>query len=335
MNRKEFLKGTGLASLWLALPKTDLQAKPKTQWDNDDCVLIPSETAGPFPLDLTENNFYFRQDVRETQEGVQLNLKLKIIGVENCEPMANLRVNIWHCSKEGYYSGYSGNNNPGQAGLTYLRGYQFTDANGEVEFITILPGWYNGRICHIHFQVYVSSAYAAVSQLTFPIETKNAIYLDNPNIYTKGADPLSFAQDNIFSDGHQYQLATLEENTDTGGYNSYMEVAIQGSGTTGVGHIEKETAKVFELGQNFPNPYKDQTQIPITLKQDADLRLELWDLSGKKVATILDEHKSAGSYQIEVNPGSLGLPSGNYMYQLEAKNENGIFRLPKMMTLHR
>ena len=112
---------------------------------------------------------FFRQDVREDEEGVQLNLRMKILGTDNCGPLPNVRVNIWHCSKDGWYSGYDGNNNPGQDGLTYLRGYQITDANGEVEFITILPGWYTGRICHIHFQVYVNSAYAAISQLTFPI----------------------------------------------------------------------------------------------------------------------------------------------------------------------
>ena len=332
MNRKEFLKSAGIVGLGMSLPSAKCAGKSTKTSTVDECVLIPSETAGPFPLDLTENNFYFRQDVRETEEGVQLNLKLKIIGVDNCEPMENLRVNIWHCSKDGLYSGYSGNNNPGQEGLTYLRGYQFTDANGEVEFITILPGWYNGRICHIHFQVYVSSSYAAISQLTFPIDIKNSIYEANSDLYTKGVDPLNFSQDNIFSDGHEYQLATLTENTNTGGYDSYMEVAIQGSGTVGVGHIEREIEKVFELGQNFPNPYSDTTTIPFELHQSSDIALELWDLSGKKVATVLNEKMNSGTYNIEVNPKSLGLAKGNYVYQLEAKNDNGIFRLPKLMT---
>ena len=60
--------------------------------------------------------------------------------------MQNVRVNIWHCDKDGLYSGYNT-----ETSLTYLRGYQFTDANGEVEFITIFPGLYTGRTCHIHF----------------------------------------------------------------------------------------------------------------------------------------------------------------------------------------
>lgn len=335
MNRKDFLKGAGLAGLGLALPTSKISASPTNKLELvNDCVLIPSETAGPFPLDLTENQTFFRQDIRESEEGVQLNVKLKIVGLDNCEPMSNVRVNIWHCDKDGVYSGYNTGNNPGDPNGTQLRGYQFTDANGEVEFITIFPGWYNGRICHIHFQVYVSSSYSAISQLTFPIDAKNDLYSDNSSLYTKGDDPLSFAQDNIFSDGHEYQLATLEENT-TGGYSSYLEVTVQGSGTTGIGHIERETAKVFELGQNFPNPYQDRTTIPINLKQASDLKLELWNLSGRKVATVLNERKGAGEYQIEVNPSQLGLPNGNYVYQLEANNGNGIFRLPKIMTVQK
>lgn len=334
MNRKEFLRGVGLASVALTLPKVQLSAHPNPTIATEGlCTLIPSETAGPFPLDLTENTTFFRQDVREIQQGVQLNLRLKILGVNNCEPMQNVRVNIWHCSKEGVYSGYNTGNNPGDANATHLRGYQFTDANGEVEFITVFPGWYNGRICHIHFQVYVSSSYAAVSQLTFPLDAKNALYAANSSVYTKGVDPLSFSGDGIFADGYDTQVATLEANPDTGGYRSYLEVGVQGSGTTGVGHIERETAKVFELGQNFPNPYHDHTVIPVTIKQASHVRLELWDVSGKKVATVLEQYMEIGEHHINVDPSSMGLPTGTYIYQLEARNGNGVFRMPKVMTV--
>jgi protocatechuate 3,4-dioxygenase beta subunit len=331
MNRKEFLKSAG-AGLGMVFVGKELAAAPLVQ-QTSTCTLIPSETAGPFPLDLSENTAFFRKDIRETQQGVRLNLKLRIVGAGNCLPMRNVRVNIWHCDKDGVYSGYNVANNRGDANSTYLRGYQFTDANGEVEFITIFPGWYTGRICHIHFQVYVSSTYSAVSQLTFDIAAKNALYTANRTIYTKGTDPLSYSQDNIFSDGYALQLATLTPNTTTGGYDSFMQVTVQGNGTTGVGHIEKETAKVFELGQNFPNPYRTTTTIPFTLKQAAIVRMELWDLSGRKVATVLpDEIRSAGEHMLEINPALWGLPIGNYMYQLVATTSQGTFVVPKMMT---
>src|SRR5262245_27378242 len=157
MNKREFLKTTGLLGVASLLPfgKSVTEVAAAT---TGGCVLIPIETAGPFPLDLTANPYYFRQDITEGKPGVPFNLRLRIIGDRNCQPMQNLRVNIWHCDKDGLYSGYNS-----QVGLTYLRGDQITDANGEVEFITIFPGWYPGRVCHIHFQVYVSTSYAAIS----------------------------------------------------------------------------------------------------------------------------------------------------------------------------
>jgi len=330
MNRKEFLKGIGALGVGsiIASKSELLNAKPNTP---PACVLIPTETAGPFPLDLTENNVFFRKSIKESKTGVPLNVKLKIIGSDNCQPMQNLRVNIWHCDKDGLYSGYSENNNPGQAGLTYCRGYQFTDANGLVEFETIFPGWYNGRICHIHFQVYVSTIYAAVSQLTFPVTEKNNLYTSNSNLYTKGADPMTFAQDNIFSDGYNYQLATLTPNA-TGGYDCYLEVSIKGSGTTGYAVLEPETGGYFKMKQNYPNPFQTQTVIPLSIIKTGEVRLEIWNTEGELVKTIQKGKLEAGDYQLDLNLKELGLSLQNYVYQIVYSNSDGEFRQAKMMT---
>ncbi len=336
MNKREFLKAVGMASFAAVLPLGKMIASvSESKLSVGGCVLIPSETAGPFPLDLTENAFYFRQDVREDRTGAQFNLRMKIIGLEDCLPMQNVRVNIWHCSKDGLYSGYDTGINAGQTGLTYLRGYQITDANGEVEFISIFPGWYPGRICHIHFQVHVSSNYSAVSQMTFDLEDKNAIYSTFSDLYTEGADPLDYSQDGVFSDGHAYQLATISANESTGGYDGFIEVTVQGSGTVGVGHLERETAKVVGLGQNFPNPFQDTTVIPFNLKESSFVQIELWNLEGKKVATPVSKTFGSGNQQVEINLASLGLPIANYVYQIEVKNDKGKFRTCKMMTATR
>lgn len=332
MNKRDFLKATGLLGAASLIP-----FKKTAAGTGSSCVLIPSETPGPFPLDLTDNNFYFRQDIRENRDGVQLNQKIKIIGLDNCLPMQNVRVNIWHCDKGGSYSGYStqAGNTTNEVGQTWLRGYQITDANGEVELITIFPGWYNGRVCHIHFQVFVSSSYSAVSQLTYDHATKNALYAANSSIYTKGADPLSPADDGIFSGNYQYQLATLTPNATTGGYDSYLEVTVQGSGSQTTGYIERQNAKQFSLGQNYPNPYSGETTIPFTLQQQSEVTIELWDLMGRRVATVVKQNFSAGEQRIAISPKSLNIPAGNYVYQLIVKNSSGTFKDCKMMTAAR
>lgn len=335
MERKDFLKGIGILGLGSVLPVNKAQAAVNALGPQAGpaCALIPTETAGPFPLDLTANSAFFRNDVREDRTGTVLNLKMKIVGVNDCLPMPNLRVNIWHCDKDGLYSGYDQGNNAGQAGKTYLRGYQMTDANGEVSFITIFPGWYPGRICHIHFQVYVSSVYAAVSQLTFDHTSTNALYAANPGEYTKGPDPLTVNTDGIFSDGYSYQVATLAPNSGTGGYDAYLEVGIQGSGTTGLAALEPETGGQFKLKQNFPNPFKDKTTIPFTLTNPSDATIILFDLMGRKTGEIKMNSLSAGEHEMEIDFKYLGIAPANYIYQLEVKNSNGRFAQCKMMTM--
>lgn len=328
MKRKDFLRGFGLAGLTTLLPKPNFSSQKIASGPQPpNCTLIPAETAGPFPLDLTENQTFFRQDVREDRTGARHDLKIKIIGLENCEPMQNIRVNIWHCDKDGLYSGYQT-----ETGKTYLRGYQITDANGEVNFITVFPGWYTGRICHIHFQAYVSSVYAAISQLTYPIEEKNDIYEEYAELYTKGPDPRNFNQDGIFADGYTYQLASLTYNPDTDAYESYLEVTIQGSGLTGLSQAEPETGGQFKLYQNQPNPYYEETVIPFEMKFSGDAFLELWDLSGKKIAELNQRGLSVGNYTFKISPYRLGIPISNYVYQLRVENNSGIFRQAKMMT---
>ena len=331
MKRRELVKGLAWIGVASAFPF------PKTNAGNrfsppGACTLIPSETAGPFPLDLTTNQTFFRQTINETKTGTILTVKLRIIGSTNCLPMRNLRVNIWHCDKDGLYSGYDNSMNSGQAGLTYCRGYQITDTNGEVTFKTIFPGWYSGRLCHIHFQVYVSASYAAVSQLTFDVATKNAIYAAASTLYTKGADPLTAASDNVFSDGVSLQTATLTKDATGGGYTSTLDVTIQGTGTTGVNEVEIETGGQFKLGQNYPNPYFDRTTIPFKLNNAADVRMLLWDIQVKTVAEIKRPNLGVGEHQIAVNLCELSLPTGNYAYVLETINEQGVFHQMKLMS---
>jgi protocatechuate 3,4-dioxygenase beta subunit len=336
MNKKEFLKTAGLAGFASMIPFGNVFAGAGASHKTNSCTLIPSETAGPYPFDLSGNTAMYRQDIREGNNGLQLNLKLKFIGANNCLPMNNLRVDVWHCNKDGYYSEYA--NQPGYLGTqshlneTFFRGIQMTDANGEVNFITILPGWYTSRVCHIHFQVFLSSVLQATSQFTFPEALKNSIYSSNSLYSAHGVDGQTIANDNVFSDGVSYQTATLTLNTSTGGYDSYLEITINGSGTTGLQNLEPETGGQFKLGQNFPNPYSDETNIPFTLFNDANVTIELFDLQTKKVAEVKRNNLSAGKQNINININSLGIAGGNYIYQITVETNAGVFRQCKMMT---
>ncbi len=339
MKRKEFLRGVGLVGLGSLLPvgKASADSGVSAAKSRSACVLIPSETEGPFPLDLTTTNSatYFRSDLRETQAGVDLHVKMKIFGLSNCAPMTNVRVNIWHCNNLGIYSGYNYNINAGDLNATFLRGYQMTDAYGEVSFLTKFPGHYSGRVTHIHFQVYVSSAYKAVSQFTFDTNLKNALYTANSSTYN-GTDTQSITTDNVFSDGYANQLGTLTKNSD-GSYSTYFEASIQGSGSgsMGMAHYEGETGGQFKLGQNFPNPHTGLTSIPFTLNAASQVQIDIYDLQARKVATIGKGNLAPGEYIVPVDFEALGIAAGSYLYQIQVSNSNGVFRQVKMMTAAR
>ena len=332
MKRSQFLKSLGaVVALPASLPLVgSAQRLASGLPQRSNCVLIPSETPGPFPLDLTDNEFFFRQDIREDREGVRLRQRVRIVGADNCEPMANVRVNIWHCDRDGDYSGYAA---MGSEGLTYCRGYQMTDANGECEFMTIFPGWYPGRVTHVHFQVFVSSQYSVVSQWTWPHEDAVAAVNANLELYPAGPDPLSPSQDGVFVDGFDLQLADLAWDEDEQEFVSFYEATVEGAGTSGVGYQEMQNATVFQVGQNFPNPVSTATEIPLELKQAGEVFWALWSTEGQCVHFADLGTLPAGQHAIAVDFEALGLPAASYLYRVEVETGGGRYTDVKRMTL--
>ncbi|MEX1124803.1 MAG: intradiol ring-cleavage dioxygenase [Acidimicrobiia bacterium] len=190
------------------------------------CVLIPEETAGPYPLDLSGEEVFVRTDITEGGPGVPVALTLTLVNASaDCAPTANARVDLWHCDADGVYSGYS---QPGSdtTGETFCRGIQVSDSNGQVTFQTIHPGWYQGRITHIHFQAFLENGLVATSQIAFPPEITEAVYAVEPYA-AKGPNSSvpTFADDNVFSDGTQYQMATVTGDAGSG-YSATLLVGI-------------------------------------------------------------------------------------------------------------
>lgn len=97
----------------------------------------------------------------------------------------------------------------------------------------------------------------------------------------------------------------------------------------------RETGGQFVLGQNFPNPHEGETTIPFTLTNPADVRLDLFDPLGRKVAGVVRRGLDAGPHRIPLNLRGLGLPAGDYSYQLQVANRYGTYRQRMPMTAAR
>lgn len=211
------------------------------------CQAQPQETAGPYPADgsqasnqrlnvLTQSGVV-RQDIRSslgggnTATGVPLTVTLQLVNTKNaCAPLAGYAVYLWHCTKDGAYSLYS----TGITNETYLRGVQQADANGLLTFTTIVPGCYDGRYPHMHFEVYPTLASAVVatnalltSQLTFQTSMLEAVYATSAYATSlTNYRHISLATDNVFSnDSGVTQVATVNGSV-SAGYTANLVVGL-------------------------------------------------------------------------------------------------------------
>ena len=82
--------------------------------------------------------------------------------------------------------------------------------------------------------------------------------------------------------------------------------------------VEVSTPYTYSLSQNYPNPFNPSTKISWQLKNDGFITLKVYDQLGKEVATLVNEEKPAGSYEMEFNASSLA--SGVYYYRISAGN---------------
>jgi hypothetical protein len=83
----------------------------------------------------------------------------------------------------------------------------------------------------------------------------------------------------------------------------------------------------FVLNQNYPNPFNPTTILSYNLKTDANVKLTVYNVVGQSVRVLVDEHQSAGYYEISFDASDL--PAGIYLYKLQV----GEYSSVKRMTL--
>jgi hypothetical protein len=76
----------------------------------------------------------------------------------------------------------------------------------------------------------------------------------------------------------------------------------------------------FKLEQNYPNPYNSSTLIGYYLQEPGWVKIKLYDIAGKEIATLVNEVQGTGGYGI---PVSLDIPSGIYFYRMVFIPRNG------------
>ncbi|MBP3193843.1 DUF4838 domain-containing protein [Natronogracilivirgula saccharolytica] len=78
---------------------------------------------------------------------------------------------------------------------------------------------------------------------------------------------------------------------------------------------QEEQPDTYELGQNYPNPFNPVTQIRFAVPEQSHVTLEVYNVLGQRVTTLLNEEKSPGRYEVTFD--GAGLSSGVYLYRLQ------------------
>ncbi len=99
------------------------------------------------------------------------------------------------------------------------------------------------------------------------------------------------------------------------------------SGTNGIAAERTSLPQTYLLSQNYPNPFNPSTTITFALPKAGYTKLVVYDLLGRRVATLVDGFVNAGTHTIRFEDSRL--PSGVYLYQLES----GSYRATRRMTL--
>ncbi|MBK8551427.1 MAG: T9SS type A sorting domain-containing protein [Ignavibacteria bacterium] len=153
----------------------------------------------------------------------------------------------------------------------------------------------------------------------FEIErSSNNVWTKVGNVAGNGtvnsASSYSFTDRGLATGNYNYRLKQIDFNGNFEYFNLSNEINI------GI-------PSSYDMSQNYPNPFNPSTTINFDVPTDGNVSIRLFDMSGKEVATLVNEVKTAGYYSVNFNASSLS--SGVYFYNISSNN----FTATKKMTL--
>lgn len=195
------------------------------------CIVKPQQTEGPYFVDGALQRADLRQDPSDGSQrpGVPLELILRVMDLStgSCRPLQGAVVDVWQNDALGEYSDVRDRLYDNR-GKRFLRGHQFTDADGLVRFISIYPGWYPGRSVHVHFKIRgepeAGRGREFTSQLYFDDALTDQVHQREPYA-GKGQRRTRNENDRIFQQGGSALLLDLSPAGD--GYRGLFELGLE------------------------------------------------------------------------------------------------------------
>lgn len=166
----------------------------------EPCVITCGATLGP----CYYNANLVRRDITETSNGkvgLPTRLGFRIVNADTCEPVPNASIDIWHTDNNGIYSApistFCNGSDPTVQSQRFGRGIQTTNADGWAYFDSFFPGWYSGRVTHIHATIRVGTTAMVTTQFFFADRVAEYVYRSHPNYSHRPNRSTTNATDNV------------------------------------------------------------------------------------------------------------------------------------------
>jgi protocatechuate 3,4-dioxygenase beta subunit len=221
-NRRRFCAGSIAAA---AISHTSVGEIFRGQFDGHlTCIRTPEGVDGPYYVESS----MMRRAIAEDRPGRRLRLRITVANAmrpgDSCAPLRGALVDVWQADADGLYSNVAAEEqDEDTSGKTFLRGHQITDDSGVVEFETVVPGWYLGRMPvpignvprtpHVHVKVFQDHK-IVTTQLYFPDRLLDDLYA-RANPYTMhrrigGVARVRNAEDAVYIDDQSRPMDVVE-----------------------------------------------------------------------------------------------------------------------------
>lgn len=170
--------------------------------------------------------------------------------------------------------------------------------------------------------------YSSDDAVTYAYLTKGTF--DTDTLVTTPDGSVSFMADQVKTlqpDQSKTLYFAVSAGVDENEMVDNMQLAQQKYSSITAVNDHQVTPTNYALDQNYPNPFNPTTRISYSIPQSGFVTLKVYNAIGKEVATLVNEEKSAGSF--EVNFNAAGLSSGIYFYTIQS----GSFTQTKKMIL--
>jgi hypothetical protein len=186
--------------------------------------------------------------------------------------------------------------------------------NGKVK---LLWSEYPGTGTVSRYKIY-RSKYSAPYELIGTVGADTLFYRDTAT-YAREYSPALVAAVDYFV------VAEVNRNSRLYKDSSNLVIYYNFPSTGGPGGLEKQGTKKdkvysWKITQNYPNPFNPVTTIQYEVAKESRIRLKLYDITGTEITTLVDEVNPAGEYRVSFDAS--GLPSGVYIYRIEADKFN-------------